>query len=190
MTAADALTWGRIGLSPLFFLAFSLAYRLPSASPVAAAAALGIFALIEISDLLDGILARRLGEPTDTGRLLDPFADSVSRLTYFICFTVVGLMPPWVLLLVVYRDVAVAFVRILAVRRGVVVSARLSGKIKAWVYAVAGIAGMALVCGRTALIPAWDSAILESIAAVAFVCCAVIAVGSLIDYLTPLVRQS
>ena len=75
--------------------------------------------------------------------MLDPLADSLSRLTYFLCFTVTGIMPAWVLLILVYRDVGVAYVRVLFSRGGVMLSARTSGKVKAWVYAFAGGFGLA-----------------------------------------------
>ncbi|MCK7514809.1 MAG: hypothetical protein MZV70_69605 [Desulfobacterales bacterium] len=57
-------------------------------------------------------------------------------MTYFLAFLVTGFLPAWVFLLVLYRDVTVSFVRLLAMRKSIVMSARPSGKIKAVIYAV------------------------------------------------------
>ena len=45
-----------------------------------------LFVVIELSDVFDGMVARRRQIVSDLGKLLDPFADVVSRLTYFIVF--------------------------------------------------------------------------------------------------------
>ncbi len=140
MTVPMILTLSRLVLAPVFFLLYQLAARGPV---VALAGAWLVFALIEISDLLDGHLARKLGQESEAGKVLDPLADSLSRLTYFVCFTVTGIMPAWVLLILVYRDVGVSYVRVLFSRGGVMLSARTSGKVKAWIYAFAGGFGLA-----------------------------------------------
>ena len=54
-------------------------------------------------------------------------------------------MPAWVFLVILYRDLGLSFIRLMAMSKGVAMAANLSGKIKAWVYAVAGGAGLALV---------------------------------------------
>jgi CDP-diacylglycerol--glycerol-3-phosphate 3-phosphatidyltransferase len=139
MNVPMVLTLSRLVLAPAFFLLFQLA-ALPR--PWALAGAWLVFWLIEISDLLDGHLARKLRQETEAGKVLDPLADSLSRLTYFLCFTVAGIMPAWVLLVLVYRDVGVAYIRVLFSRAGVILPARVSGKVKAWVYAFAGGFGL------------------------------------------------
>ena len=101
-----------------------------------------VFAAIELTDLLDGMLARKLNQTSDLGKVLDPFADSLSRLTYFLCFAFAGIMPIWIFVVVLYRDLSVSFIRLLMAKSGVVMPARLSGKLKAVVYAAAGAAGV------------------------------------------------
>ncbi len=140
MNAPMILTLSRLVLAPVFFLLFQLA-ALPR--PWALAGAWLVFWLIEISDLLDGHLARKLRQETEAGKVLDPLADSLSRLTYFLCFTVKGIMPAWVFLVLVYRDVGVSYIRVLFSRTGVLLPARASGKLKAWIYAFAGGFGLA-----------------------------------------------
>ncbi len=149
MTLPSLVTTVRIGLSPVFFALFTSLTKDGEAPPWAAFLYWGIFIVMEITDLLDGKIARKTGSVTDFGKFYDPFADSFSRLTYFLAFLVTGFLPAWVFLLVLYRDVTVSFVRLLAMRKSIVMSARPSGKIKAVIYAVACGAVLALVTARS-----------------------------------------
>lgn len=148
MTLPSLVTTVRIGLSPVFFALFTTLTKDGKAPPWAAFLYWGIFIVMEITDLLDGKIARKTGSVTDFGKFYDPFADSFSRLTYFLAFLVTGFLPAWVFLLVLYRDVTVSFVRLLAMRKSIVMSARPSGKIKAVIYAMACGAVLALVTAR------------------------------------------
>lgn len=129
----------------MFFAIFTIFTKEGEAPLWAALVYWGLFVIMEITDLLDGKIARRTGAVTDFGKFFDPFADSFSRLTYFLAFTVAGFLPPWVFLLVMYRDTTVSFIRLLAMRKNIVVSARRSGKIKAVIYAITCGAILALV---------------------------------------------
>jgi CDP-diacylglycerol---glycerol-3-phosphate 3-phosphatidyltransferase len=191
MTVADTVTLGRAILSPIFFAVFALSQTAGDhVRRAALIALLALFVAIELSDAVDGLLARGTNSVSDLGKILDPFADSMSRLTYFVCFAAAGIMPLWVLIAVIYRDTGVAFARVLAARDGIVMAARLTGKLKAWVYALAGIAGVARLCGRAGLlIPGGDSAILALLSGWLFAACGVVAAGSLIDYLIPVVGK-
>jgi CDP-diacylglycerol---glycerol-3-phosphate 3-phosphatidyltransferase len=191
MSLADTVTLGRALLSPVFFGVFVLTQTGGSgARNGALIVLLVIFAAIELSDILDGFLARGTRSVSDLGKILDPFADSVSRLTYFVCFAAAGIMPLWVLMAVIYRDTGVALARILAARSGTVMAARLTGKLKAWVYALAGVSGMARLCARSdLLIPGGDSTILALLSGWLFAACGVVAAGSLIDYLIPVLGK-
>ena len=86
---------------------------------------------IEITDMFDGYLARRIGVVTEWGAMLDPYADSTSRLISFWAFAVSGLVNPLVPLTMAFRDITVAYCRITLTRSGRSVSAKSSGKIKA-----------------------------------------------------------
>lgn len=104
-----------------------------------------LFVIIELSDILDGAVARGLGIVSDLGKLLDPFADVVSRLTYFLVFVVLGIMPAWMFLLIMYREVGIIFVRMMMMRDGVALAARKGGKTKAVMYAVSAGLGLVLL---------------------------------------------
>lgn len=124
------ITVFRLLLSPVF-IAFFLVDR-----PWGAICALGIAVIFEITDLLDGFIARRYKMVSSLGKLIDPLADSVARFSVFLALTAERSVRehPWPVLLVAfvfYRDAIVAYVRTLAASTGTVLAARLSGKIKA-----------------------------------------------------------
>ena len=183
MTLPNLFTFSRILLSPLFFFFFFLGTLTGDSQFAYVLVLWALFILIELSDLLDGLLARRLKRTSEFGKILDPFADALSRLTYFICFAGKGIMPLWVLLLIVYRDLGVAFARQVAGGRGVILGARVTGKIKAWVYAIAGVAGMLRISVDYFAFSQVIIAILNRISDIVFIFCALIAVISLVDYL-------
>jgi CDP-diacylglycerol--glycerol-3-phosphate 3-phosphatidyltransferase len=105
---------------------------------------LGLFLLaaMELTDLLDGFVARRLGVVTEWGAALDPYMDSFSRLTVYWTLACAGLTLPLVPLVMALRDVTVAYCRIFLARAGHTVAANWSGKIKA---VVQGVTAMVIV---------------------------------------------
>jgi len=132
------LTVGRIGLAPILFLLFQLAGR---GNHWLLVGVWALFIIIELSDLLDGYFARRWNQESELGKVLDPLADTLCRLTYFIALAGAGILPLWMLLVFVYRDFMVAYMRVLISREGVMLAARISGKLKAWTYAIAAGGG-------------------------------------------------
>src|SRR5471030_2418157 len=90
--------------------------------------------LSELSDILDGVLARRLNQVSNFGKLLDPYADSTFRLSCYFAFASNAhghWIPLWMVMILLYRDLLVTVIRTFAVERGVYIHARASGKIKA-----------------------------------------------------------
>ncbi len=127
---------------PLAFL-FAGLLPAPGGPPLADAGVLiacgVVLGLIEMSDLLDGLLARFLKRASEWGAILDPYADSVSRVVVFWALARADLAL-WVTPLVMaLRDITVAYSRIVLMRRGGSVSARLSGKVKAVVQGGGGL---------------------------------------------------
>lgn len=80
----NILTYFRLLCVPLFIIVFF------SDLPYAIYWALGIFAIAEITDILDGKIARKLNMITDIGKLLDPLADKLLQLAAIICLTIYG----------------------------------------------------------------------------------------------------
>ena len=135
----NVITVGRIVACPvIFILALS-----PSVG--ARFAAFVLFVGAGLSDLWDGYLARKHGWITDVGKLLDPAADKLLLVSTFIPFyyishfrgdagliPLVGMLPLWVLIVILGREVLVTLFRMWAVRQDVVIAAGTSGKYKAF----------------------------------------------------------
>ena len=66
--------------------------------------AIAILAVSSITDFLDGYLARRYHQVTRLGQLLDPFADRLYIFSTLIAFSIQGVIPWWLALLVIGRD--------------------------------------------------------------------------------------
>jgi len=93
-------------------------------------AALVIFILASLTDFLDGFLARKLGMITDVGAFLDPLADKMIVVSALLCLVATGLVPVWVVMIIVCRDFAVDGMRMVGARKGKTISASPIGKAK------------------------------------------------------------
>ena len=151
MTLPMVLTVGRIFLAPILFIAFRFA---SGSTPGLIITVWVLFLVIEISDLLDGHFARKRNQESELGKVLDPLADTLCRLTYFVLLAAAGILPLWMLLVFMYRDFAVAYIRVVISKEGVMLAARLSGKLKAWIYAIAAGGGFMLFSLRSFGAPA------------------------------------
>jgi CDP-diacylglycerol--glycerol-3-phosphate 3-phosphatidyltransferase len=93
----------------------------------------------ELTDFLDGLIARSYGQVSSVGKILDPIADSLYRVSVFLAFVANGWMPVWMLLIIIVRDITVSYLRIMAELRLETMAARQSGKWKAVVQSAAQI---------------------------------------------------
>jgi CDP-diacylglycerol---glycerol-3-phosphate 3-phosphatidyltransferase len=141
----NLLTLSRLVMAPLFLLAFLGAdHGGYGDTPAGAWAALGLAIYFELTDMVDGAVARHLEQTSQLGKILDPLADSISRFTIFLAFLVEGFASPWAIAFIFYRDGIVSTIRVLAASQGVIVSARWSGKLKAVVQGTAIITIVAM----------------------------------------------
>jgi CDP-diacylglycerol--glycerol-3-phosphate 3-phosphatidyltransferase len=92
--------------------------------------ALLVFGFASLTDLLDGWLARKRNEITDLGKLLDPIADKVLVLAAFLSFVEMHLISAWMVVIIIIRELLITGLRILAITRGKVLEAGISGKHK------------------------------------------------------------
>ncbi len=137
MTFADQLTVGRALSVPAVVLLFSWEFE------GHAYWATALFCVAMLTDQVDGWLARRAGKTTDLGRILDPVADKILVLASLI--VLVPVVPGWMVAVIVAREFLVSGLRLAALERGIVVSARDIAKVKTWAQAVAvALAGLAL----------------------------------------------
>jgi CDP-diacylglycerol--glycerol-3-phosphate 3-phosphatidyltransferase len=93
------------------------------------------------TDWFDGRIARRSGRTSTMGSLLDPVADKVLVLAVLIVLVDRGVFPGWMVAAIVAREFLVSGLRLAALERGVVLSARDLGKLKTWTQSVAAIVG-------------------------------------------------
>jgi len=141
------MTVSRVAVAPVFALVFIRGYA-TTGDLTWIYVCLGLAVLIELSDLLDGMIARARKEVTDFGKVFDPVADSVSRQTVFISFMVAGIIPWWLYLVFFYRDAFMQLLRIVCASSGVVLAARWSGKFKAVLQGIATFAVLGVVLAQ------------------------------------------
>jgi CDP-diacylglycerol--glycerol-3-phosphate 3-phosphatidyltransferase len=145
----NLLTLSRLILAPAFLFAFLV----PAHGGIGGTAtgqwlALALVVYFELTDMVDGAVARHLAQTSQLGKILDPLADSISRFTVFLGFLVEGFASPWAIACIFYRDAIVSTIRVLAASQGVIVSARWSGKLKAVVQGTAIVTIMVLMIAR------------------------------------------
>jgi CDP-diacylglycerol--glycerol-3-phosphate 3-phosphatidyltransferase len=124
MNLANKITLSRVIMIPIFLVFCYLNF------PASNYIALAIFILASFSDFLDGQIARRRNLVTDFGKFMDPLADKVLVTAAMLMFVQWGLMPAWVLAVVIAREFAVSGLRMMAATDGKVIAAAWSGKVK------------------------------------------------------------
>lgn len=134
MNLPNKLTVSRLALTLAFLLAIF------SRTPPGNALALVIFIGASLTDLLDGRIARQRRQITNFGILMDPLADKVLICSAFIAFVDRGLMPGWMVVVIVARELAITGLRLLAASQNVVLAAEGFGKHKTVSQIVAIIA--------------------------------------------------
>lgn len=122
MNLPNKLTLLRLLLVPFYvYLAYYTPYSL---------AALIVFSVAALTDLLDGYYARKHNLITEFGKLMDPLADKFLTISAFTVFNALGLLSPVVLLIVCLREISISVFRALAASKDVVIAASIYGKIK------------------------------------------------------------
>lgn len=115
----------RIVLIPLFlYLVFTptVSHRI---------LALVVFGFASFTDLLDGWSARKLNQETDMGKFLDPLADKFLVISAMIAFLFLDpLIPLWMVIIIVGRDLLITGMRYLAIRKGTELKTSRFGKVK------------------------------------------------------------
>ena len=89
-----------------------------------------IFGIASISDMLDGKIARKYGIVTRFGTFMDPLADKILIVSAFLAFVILGYIPLWMLLVIVFRDVIITLLRMLMEHNGITMVTSNIGKLK------------------------------------------------------------
>lgn len=91
-------------------------------------AALVIFAVASITDMFDGMLARKLNQITDFGKLFDPLADKLMVVTSMVCQAIIGVFPWAAIAVVAAKELIMFFGGMFMLSKGVVVYSNYWGK--------------------------------------------------------------
>ena len=124
MNTANKLTLARVFLIPVFLV---IAYW---GFPGSRYVALAVYIVACLTDLLDGYIARHYNQISDFGKFMDPLADKCLTTAAIIYMVVDGVCSPVVLAVIMFREFAVAGVRMIAAESGTVIAANMWGKVK------------------------------------------------------------
>ena len=156
LTVPNLLSFLRIALIPVF-VALILDHDTTTAGLV-------LFGVVMATDWVDGYVARRTGQVTDLGRVLDPVADRLAIAAGLIALVIRGVFPLWAAALILVRDVAVLCAGLaLLAGRGVRIEVRWIGKIATFSLMVA----IPAVAWGTLRLPLADAALVIGWAAFA-----------------------
>src|SRR5438552_8984226 len=139
MNVPNRLTLSRFGLTAAFLVVFFAHFRFSET------VALALFVAAGLTDYFDGKIARRDKLITNFGILMDPLADKILTCSAFIAFVERNLMPAWMVVIIVARELAITGLRLLAASHHVVLAAERYGKHKTISQMVTIIAILLLV---------------------------------------------
>lgn len=184
MNLANFFTASRIFLAPFFLVLYFLPEWTGFDSRLSMIIIIPLFTFMEFTDFLDGYFARKTKTVSDFGKLFDPFADVLANLTVLLCFVIAGYLPILLFIVILYREMSIMFVRMLASRNGVAIGARKGGKIKTVMYIVAAGFSLAVEASiRFAVMLPVSIEVLKWISIGLYCVAVILAILSFIDYL-------
>ena len=125
MNLPNKITIGRVLMIPLF-LFFYLTDFIPKGDYIAAF----IFIIASFSDFIDGYIARKHKLVTNFGKFADPLADKLLVTSALISFIERGLVPAWIIIIIIAREFIISGFRLVASDNNVVIAASYWGKLK------------------------------------------------------------
>ncbi|MCR3957024.1 MAG: CDP-diacylglycerol--glycerol-3-phosphate 3-phosphatidyltransferase [Gudongella sp.] len=124
MNLANRITLFRVFLVPIFVVSFII--ESPGTTYISAA----IFVFASLTDTLDGYIARSRNLVTNFGKFVDPLADKVLTSAALILLVGTGVIPSWVVIIIITREFTISGFRIIAASEGVTIAASPWGKLK------------------------------------------------------------
>ncbi len=125
MNLPNKLTMFRVILIP-FFVVFLLVDITPADNWIA----LAIFIVASLTDMLDGMIARKYNLITNFGKFMDPLADKLLVCSALVCLVELERIPAWVVIIIIAREFIISGFRLIASDNGVVIAASYYGKFK------------------------------------------------------------
>jgi CDP-diacylglycerol--glycerol-3-phosphate 3-phosphatidyltransferase len=138
----NALTIARLLIVPLFGYLVLGVTQTQSAQWAGAT----IFLIAAITDLIDGVWARKYGLVTNFGKIADPIADKALIGTALVALSITGEIPWWVTGVILFREVAITIMRFWVINHGVIPASR-GGKVKTVSQIIAIVAYLIPVSG-------------------------------------------
>jgi CDP-diacylglycerol--glycerol-3-phosphate 3-phosphatidyltransferase len=167
MNTPNKLTVVRIFLVPVFMVLL-----LVQSIPHHMLFAILCFLVASLTDLIDGMLARKYNLITNFGKFLDPLADKLLVIAALVCFVQINLTDAWVAMIIITRELLVTSLRLIASGSGEVIAANGWGKVKTNIQIIAIVAVMlcsafsiSLIYGSILL---WISAIITIITGIQY----------------------
>ncbi len=126
MNLPNKLTMFRVVLIPVFLIL----YLAKPFGELSGPFALLVFCVASLTDALDGHLARKHNLVTNFGKLMDPLADKLLVISALVAMIETGIVPAWIVIVVISRELAITGFRQLAVEQGKVIAASKLAKFK------------------------------------------------------------
>ena len=136
-------------------------------------AALAVFIIASLTDMLDGQIARKYNLITDFGKFMDPLADKLLVCSAMICLVDLGRLPAWICIVIIAREFAISGFRLVASDNGIVIAASWWGKTKT-------VSQMAMVI---LMIANLDIPAMQVLTTVIMYVAAALTIISLVDYI-------
>lgn len=179
MNLPNKLTLLRVILVPVFMVFAALSnYGTAEYNPTFMLVAGIVFAVASFTDFLDGYLARKYHLVTNFGKFMDPLADKCLTTAAFVYMVVDGLCSPVVLAVILFREFAVAGVRMIAAESGTVIAANMWGKVKTvlqmltiiFYYFAAALSGPSdpLAVGMISMVLCWLVALVTALSGIKY----------------------
>lgn len=154
MKLSNKLTLTRIVFAPFFLILFFLPSYLNETfsldttlfNTITGWAFIPLLGFAEFTDFLDGYYARKRNEVSDFGKLFDPFADVFLHISILASFSVLGKFNFICLILILWREITMNFLRMVATKKGIAIGARKGGKFKTCLYIFTGFVLLAVEC--------------------------------------------
>lgn len=127
MTTASKITLIRIAFIPVYML---FMYLSGGDAGLWMWIGLAVFIIASVTDYIDGEIARKYNQVSDSGKFLDPLADKLLVIAAMVMFCQWDVIPAWALMVILTREFAVTGLRLVAVGNGKVIAAGWSGKVK------------------------------------------------------------
>lgn len=123
----NILSYIRIALVPVFAILFLTNHTM---------LALAIFLIASVTDAADGFIARKFNLITNIGKVLDPFADKLLKITVLSCFVYTNLVPIWFLVAMLVVDLTLVIFASVLFKREIIIKSNIIGKAGTIIIAV------------------------------------------------------